>query len=86
MMRWILLGIGLILSLTGVIWMLQGINQLGGSPMTGHPFWAWAGLVALAAGLVMLYAGVHSRRVGETHYLIPVCLNGGSGRYIHPTN
>ncbi len=61
MKRWILLGIGLLMSLTGVIWILQGINQLGGSPMTGQPFWAWAGLVALVSGLGMLYAGSRLR-------------------------
>lgn len=61
MMRRILLVIGLVLSLTGVIWILQGINQLGGSPMTGQPFWAWAGLVALVAGLGTLYASIRLR-------------------------
>ena len=58
MMRWVLLGGGLLLSLTGVIWILQGLDELGGSAMSGQPFWAWAGLAALIAGLGLLYAGI----------------------------
>ena len=56
-MQWILLTIGVLLSLVGVVWMLQGLDQLGGSPMSGQPFWAWSGLVTLISGLVVLYAG-----------------------------
>lgn len=59
-MKWkVLLGIGLFLSLTGVVWILQGLDQLGGSPMTGVVFWAWAGLVSLISGLGMLYTAIY---------------------------
>lgn len=54
-----LVGAGGVLSLTGVVWILQGLDQLGGSPMTGQPFWAWAGLASLIVGLGMLYAGIY---------------------------
>ena len=36
---------------TGVIWILQGINVLPGSFMTGQPQWAVAGVVALFVGI-----------------------------------
>ncbi len=55
-MKWkVLVGVGVVLSLTGVVWILQGLNQLGGSPMTGGAFWAWVGLASLIAGLGLLY-------------------------------
>ena len=58
MMRWLLLGGGLLLSLIGVVWIFQGLDQLGGSFMTGQPFWAWAGLVTLIAGLGILFTAI----------------------------
>ena len=55
-LHWVMLGIGLVLDLLGTIWLLQGINILPGSFMTGQPFWAGAGIVlmVLGMGLVIL--------------------------------
>lgn len=39
-----------LLILTGVVWIFQGIGVLGGSPMTGVSFWAWAGGASLLIG------------------------------------
>ena len=61
MMRWFLLAGGLLLSLTGVVWIFQGLDQLGGSFMTGQPFWAWTGLVTLLAGMIALYVSTRLR-------------------------
>ncbi len=62
-MKWkVFVGAGVVLSLTGVVWILQGLDRLAGSPMTGQPFWAWAGLASLMAGLGMLYAAFRVRR------------------------
>lgn len=62
-MKWkVLVGVGMLLSLTGVVWILQGLDQLAGSPMTGVAFWAWAGLVSLIAGLGMFYAAFRMGR------------------------
>lgn len=46
----------LLLGLVGGTWILQGLNVLGGSPMTGDVFWAQAGfaLVLVALGLAGL--------------------------------
>jgi uncharacterized protein (TIGR03382 family) len=51
MLHWVLLGVGLLLDLLGVIWLLQGINLLPGSFMTGQPFWAGAGIVMMLIGM-----------------------------------
>ena len=39
-----------LLILTGIVWILQGINILPGSFMTGHIEWAVAGVVFALVG------------------------------------
>lgn len=39
--------------LIGVVWILQGLDLLGGSAMSGDSFWAWVGGIVLAAGLAL---------------------------------
>jgi hypothetical protein len=50
------LALAVLLCLIGTVWLLQGINVLPGSVMSGDPFWAWvgAGLWLVALGLVYL--------------------------------
>jgi hypothetical protein len=47
--------IGVLLVLVGGIWILQGINVLPGSFMTGQIKWAAYGGLAVVAGLGALY-------------------------------
>jgi hypothetical protein len=51
--RNVVLGLALLMAAAGLVWLLQGINVLPGSYMTGDPFWAWTGLACLAGGLVV---------------------------------
>jgi hypothetical protein len=53
--------IGAIAAVLGAIWTLQGLNILPGSFMTGDSTWVVIGLIALAAGLVLLATGVNRR-------------------------
>jgi hypothetical protein len=46
--------VGLLLVLLGGIWVLQGINVLPGSFMTGQIRWAVYGGIGIAAGIVLL--------------------------------
>ena len=64
MLHWIMLGVGLLLDLIGVIWLLQGINLLPGSFMTGQPFWAGAGIVAMVVGMGLVILAM--RRKAES--------------------
>ena len=48
--------IGTILSLSGTVWFLQGINVLPGSFMTGQIRWAVYGGIAVVAGIALLIA------------------------------
>ena len=46
--------IGVLLVLMGSVWILQGINILPGSFMTGQTKWAIYGAIALLAGVGLL--------------------------------
>jgi hypothetical protein len=46
--------VGVLLVLVGGIWVLQGVNVLPGSFMTGQIRWAVYGCIAIAAGVVLL--------------------------------
>ncbi len=64
-MRLVLRICGVVLMLLGAIWILQGINVLPGSFMTGQIQWAIYGAVAVAAGLLLLFVAtrVSKKRV-----------------------
>jgi hypothetical protein len=47
--------LGSLLILIGAVWVLQGINVLPGSFMTGQTRWAIYGGIAMAGGLVLLF-------------------------------
>ena len=48
---------GVLLALIGIVWILQGLNVLPGSFMTGQIQWAAYGAIALAIGCGLLYVG-----------------------------
>ncbi|MGA9673455.1 MAG: hypothetical protein WBQ94_29965 [Terracidiphilus sp.] len=49
--------------LMGTVWILQGVNILPGSFMTGDIRWAWNGVVAVVVGIVLLF--LVNRRVNR---------------------
>jgi hypothetical protein len=63
-MKITMVGGGIALLIAGAVWLLQGLNILPGSFMTGQTFWAWAGIVALLAGSVLLFRGLRSGKKG----------------------
>jgi len=52
---------GVLLILMGIVWILQGINVLPGSFMTGQTKWAVNGAIAAVIGIALL---VFARRRG----------------------
>ncbi|MEO7684415.1 MAG: hypothetical protein ABIU86_10830 [Gemmatimonadaceae bacterium] len=60
-MRVLLNVFGALLVATGCIWILQGINVIPGSFMTGQAKWAAYGLVSLIAGAGLLIAARRRR-------------------------
>ncbi len=53
---------GGVLLLIGIIWLLQGINILPGSFMTGQLFWAFAGAVCILVGGGLMFLSVRRPR------------------------
>jgi uncharacterized membrane protein HdeD (DUF308 family) len=53
-MRTAMIVAGVLLLLIGVIWILQGINVLPGSFMTGQTKWTVIGTVTAIVGIVLL--------------------------------
>jgi len=46
--------IGSALALGGLVWILQGVNVLLGSFMSGDLRWAWRGAGSLIVGIVLI--------------------------------
>lgn len=44
-----------LLALSGLVWILQGVGLLPGSYMTGDPQWAVNGAVAAGAGILLFW-------------------------------
>lgn len=59
---WPFLTAGVVLSLVGLIWTLQGLNVLGGSVMSGSSLWAIIGPIVLLAGAVLIGIGIANSR------------------------
>ncbi len=56
--RILLVGAGLLVTLAGVVFTLQGVGVIGGSFMSGTTTWAVAGPVIALAGLALVAAGL----------------------------
>ena len=61
-MRIVLRVVAILLIVVGIIWILQGINVLPGSFMTGQMQWAYRGGAAAAVGLIILILANRGRR------------------------
>jgi hypothetical protein len=46
--------LGVLLVLTGAVWLGQGLRLIQGSSMTGSTFWAVVGALCVAGGLFLL--------------------------------
>lgn len=56
----ILRAVGLVLLVLGALFTFQGLGYVKGSPMTGESFWAIAGPVIAAIGLVLVLVSARS--------------------------
>ena len=61
-MKIVLYVVGGLLILSGTVWVLQGINILPGSFMTGDPQWAINGGIAIVAGLILVLIGKRRKK------------------------
>jgi len=58
----VLAAVGVIVTIAGLIWALQGFGVIGGSFMSGDSVWAIVGPVVAAAGLVITAIAVRRAR------------------------
>jgi hypothetical protein len=56
--------VGLLMCVAGVVWIGQGLGFIPGSFMTGDPFWAAAGGVALVVGVALAASALRRPRDG----------------------
>ena len=61
----VLMTAGILLAVAGSVWMLQGLNVLPGSVMSGQSFWAGAGFVTLVVGVVATVWGARRGAAGK---------------------
>jgi hypothetical protein len=61
-MKTALIIISILMILMGSVWLLQGMNILGGSVMSGHPQWITNGAIVAILGLGLLIFGVTRRK------------------------
>jgi hypothetical protein len=47
--------VGVLLCLTGAVWIAQGTNALHGSGMSGHGIWAIVGGAAIVVGGALIF-------------------------------
>ena len=58
----LLIAAGVVITVAGVIFTLQGLGYIGGSVMTGVTFWAVAGPLIALAGIALAAFGLRRRR------------------------
>ena len=58
-------GIGALMILVGLVWTLQGLGYLEGSPMTGETMWAIIGPVVAGLGVALVWSAFRGRRSAD---------------------
>jgi hypothetical protein len=61
-MRIAIVVLGVIVTLFGLLWALQGFGVLGGSPMSNTTTWSVIGPITALAGIGIAYAGSRRKR------------------------
>ncbi|HUA27673.1 MAG TPA: hypothetical protein VMC03_02215 [Streptosporangiaceae bacterium] len=62
MLKSLLVGVGLLITVAGIVFTLQGLGDIGGSAMSGVTFWAVAGPLIALAGLAIAAVGLRRQR------------------------
>jgi uncharacterized membrane protein YeaQ/YmgE (transglycosylase-associated protein family) len=59
--------IGVVVALVGILWVLQGLNIVGGSGMSGHAVWAVIGAIVAALGLFLVARALRAPPSRDDH-------------------
>ena len=64
-MRWVWMVIGVLATLFGILWTLQGLDLLGqDGGMNGNSTWAIIGPIVAVVGMLLFLYGARRRRTG----------------------
>jgi hypothetical protein len=63
--RIVTLVVGAVLVLLGLLWILQGLDIIGGSGMSGHGVWAVIGVVVGAVGVILIVRTLRPAQIRE---------------------
>lgn len=66
MKYWLVTIVGVVLTIAGIIWALQGFGEIGGSFMSGNSVWAIIGPVVAVVGLALAALGLQRARAHGT--------------------
>jgi len=61
-MKNLLAPVGVLLVLVGLLWMLQGLDVVGGSGMSGKTLWAIVGPIVALVGVGLVVTGIRGRK------------------------
>lgn len=64
-MRIIVVVVGVLITLAGLVWALQGAGVILGSFMSNDPTWIWIGSGTAVVGLALVVFGLRSRRPAQ---------------------
>ena len=60
-MRPLLIGVGVLMVLTGALWTAQGLGYVGGSAMTDVEVWAIIGPLVAGFGVALVFSAARRR-------------------------
>ena len=63
--RIILVVFGVLVSLSGTVWALQGAGYIRGSFMSNNPTWIWIGIITAFVGLGIFALGIRTGRAAK---------------------
>ena len=61
----VLMAVGVVVTIAGVIWALQGFGVIGGSFMSGDSVWAIIGPIVAVTGLLIIVVAVRRSRAAS---------------------
>lgn len=62
MRRTVLIGVGILVTILGLVFLLQGSGLFKGSAMTNNHFWIYAGAVIAVLGAALIAVGLRTAR------------------------
>lgn len=66
MRKSLLVVLGVLFIVAGLLWTMQGLGYVGGSPMTGATIWAVIGPIVAGLGVALVYVSLRGSTSGKS--------------------